>query len=251
MSDYIKNQFISIIQENKEVKKNNFLWEYRPYTTNNGKMVSINEVNAKTLLNRHSENGFIAISPCRGFADFNINPNEPNAQQKLAEINNKRIKECISLIKKSGFSYTPVYGGFIENQGTENEQNVYERSFIIYNNKKGGETPDFKELYNFGIDLARRYNQDSVLVKAPGEPPRYITQNGDIDMEFSGKTSFNDLSQEYFTDLHKNTDKFDDMSNRKPTRFSYVESYINPAPQCYSESHTRSLNGEIFIPYKN
>ena len=32
--------------------------------------------------------------------------------------------------------------------------------------------------------MARKYNQDSVLVKAPGEPPRYITQNGDVDMEF-------------------------------------------------------------------
>ena len=251
MNNYIKNQFISIIQENKSVKENNFLWEFRPHTTNNGKLVSINEVNVKSMLDRHSENGFIAISPCRGYADFDIDPSEPDAQQKLAEINNKRIKECISLIKASGFSYTPVYSGFIENQGTDDEQNVYERSFIVYNNKKDGEAPDFKELYDFGIELARKYNQDSVLVKAPGEPPRYITQNGDVDMEFSGKTSFNDLSQEYFTDMHKNTDKFGNISNRRPTRFSYVESYINPAPQCLNEAHVRALNGEIFIPYRH
>ena len=250
-NNYIKEQFLSIIQENKNVKENNFLWEFRPYTTNNGKLVSINEVNVKSMLDRHSENGFIAISPCRGYADFDIDPSEPDAQQKLAEINNKRIKECISLIKASGFSYTPVYGGFIENKGTDDEQNVYERSFIIYNNKKSGEVPDFKELYDFGIELARKYNQDSVLVKAPGEPPRYITQNGDVDMEFSGKTSFNDLSQEYFTDMHKNTDKFGNISNRRPTRFSYVESYINPAPQCLNEAHVRALNGEIFIPYRH
>lgn len=250
MKNYIKNQFISIIQENKGVKRNNFLWEFRPHTMNNGNLVSINEVNAKTLLDRHSENGFIVVSPCRGYADFDIDPNKPNASQKLAEINNQRIKECISLIKQSGFSYTPVYGGFIENQGTENEQSVYERSFIIYNNKKSETITDFKKLYDFGIELARKYNQDSILVKAPNEPPRYITQNGDIDMEFSGKTTFNDLSQEYFTDLHKNTDKFKNIDNRKPTRFSYVESYVNPGPQCYSEAHTRSLNGEIFIPYK-
>ena len=49
------------------------------------------------MLDRHSENGFIAISPCRGYADFDIDPSETGAQQKLAEINNKRIKECISL----------------------------------------------------------------------------------------------------------------------------------------------------------
>lgn len=249
--DYTKNQFISILQENKGVKKNNFLWEFRPHTTNNGKMISINEVNAKSMLDRHSENGFIAISPCRGYTDFDIDPSEPNASQKLSEINNQRIKECIRLIKESGFSYTPVYGGFIENKGTDDEQNVYERSFIVYNNKRGGEVPYFKELYDFGIELARRYNQDSVLVKATGESPRYITQNGDVDMEFTGKTTFNDLSQEYFTDMHKNTDKFKNIKDRKPTRFSYVECYINPSPQCLSEAHTRAINGEVFIPYRN
>lgn len=85
-NNYIKEQ------ENKNVKENNFLWEFRPHTTNNGKLVSINEVNVKSMLDRHSENGFIAISPCRGYADFGIDTSEPNAQQKLDEINNKRIK---------------------------------------------------------------------------------------------------------------------------------------------------------------
>lgn len=227
--------------------RNNFIYEYKPNTANNADMVSINEVNAKTMLQRHGENGFIVISPCRGYSDFNINPNEPNAQQKLAEFNNKRIKSIISQIKQSGYSYTPVYGGFIENIGTENEENVYERSFVIYNEKRGGESGNITKLIEFGKDLAKQYNQDSFLLKAPGEKPKYITKDGDVDMEFSGNTSFNDFSQEYFTDLHKNTHKYRNDVNRKPTRFSYVESYVNPAPQCYSERHVRGLNGEIFL----
>lgn len=251
MDNYSKMQFRSFLQESRNVKKNNFLWEYRPYTTNNGKLVPINEVNAKSLIGRHSENGFIAISPCRGYADFGLDPKDPSSKQKLAEINNERVKECIKAIKASGFSYTPAYGGFIENLGTEEEENVYERTFIIYNSKKGGGESDFNELYNLGIELAKRYNQDSFLAKAPGQPPRYITQDGDVDMEFSGKASFNDMSQEYFTDLHKNTDKFGNASNRKPTRFSYVESYINPAPQGLTEAHSRALSGEVFIPYRH
>lgn len=238
-------QEINMQVEGKQHK--NFLNEYRPGTNNNANLVSINEVNAKTLLQRHGESGFIVISPCRGFADFNLNPNDKQSVQKLAEINNKRVKQMIEQIKQSGYSYTPVYGGFIENIGTDNEQNVYERSFVIYNNKKGGENGDVRNLLEFGKQLAKEYNQDSFLFKAPNEKPKYITKDGDVDMEFSGNTSFNDFSQEYFTDLHKNTDKYSNEPNRKPTRFSYVESYINPAPQCYSERHVRSLNGEIFL----
>ena len=44
-----------------------------------------------------------------------------------------------------------------------------------------------------------------------------------------------------------NTDKFGNIENGKPTRFSFLESYINPAPQCYGERFKRDMNGEIFL----
>ena len=115
----------------------NFLKEYRKDTVNNAELVSINEINAKTLISRHSKDGYIVISPCRGADDFKgiINPNQSSNEQ-LAAINNKRINEMIAIIKNSGYSYTPVYGGFIENLGTDKETNVYERSFVIYNHDK-------------------------------------------------------------------------------------------------------------------
>lgn len=230
----------------------NFLKEYRKDTFNKANLVSINEINAKTLISRHSYSGYIVISPCRGGDDFkdNINPNQSSAEQ-IAAINNKRINEMINIIKKSGYSYTPVYGGFVENLGSYNEANVYERSFVIYNHDKNGKVGDFKNLYNLGISLAKKFNQDSFLCQAPNDNPKYITQNGNVDMEFdNNKLSFNDVSQEYFTDLHKNTDKYKDASNRTPTRFSYTECYINPSPQCLSESHVRHMNNEVTLPYK-
>lgn len=230
---------------------NNFLAEFRPHTTNNAKKISINELNAKSLLDKHGKYGFIVISPCRGYADFNINPEDKNAKEQLAAINNQRIKDIISIIKRSGYSYTPVYGGFIENKGTDNEQNVYERSFVIYNHDKQGNVLNMEDLYNFGIELSKKYNQDSFLIKSPDEKPKYITKDGTIDMEFDGKTSFNDLSQEYFTDLHKNTHKYGDITDKTPTRFSYVEAYINPAPMGLSEAHSRHSSGEVFLPYKS
>lgn len=144
----------------------------------------------------------------------------------------------IKNIKRLGFSYTPVYGGYIENKGLDNEKEVYERSFVIYNRNKEGQTLNINDLFNFGVELARKYNQESFLFKAPNETPKYITQGGEIDMEFTDPTSFNDVTKQYFTSLYKDPEKLD--------RFSFNECYINPKAVTYSEGHARFASGEIF-----
>lgn len=70
---------------------------------------------------------------------------------------------------------------------------------------------------------------------------------GFSDFEFNDGVGFNDIQQEYFTDLHKNTHKLKSFKDGKPSRFSFLESYINTAPQCYGEGFKRIRNGEIFI----
>mgnify|MGYP006872973930 CR=1 FL=1 len=236
----------NIIEEAVSTTIRNFLDDYRK-TNNNGNLVPISENNIKRIISTHSDNGYIVISPCRGGSDFGIDPTKSKGEyDKLAYINKTRVKSIIKDIKESGFSYTPTYGGFKENLGTEKETTVYERSFIIYNKDKKGNNLNFDDLYNFGLYLCKKYNQDSFLVQAPNGKPKYVTQDGSIDFEFDGGKVFNDVSQEYFTDLHKNTHKSGDISKRKPTRFSFTEAYVNPKPQCYSERHTRWLNGEVF-----
>lgn len=238
---------ISLMKRMGDYPKN-FLHETRD-TFNNAPMVSINEVNAKSMIDRHSKDGYIIISPCRGGADFGLNTNNPMEKQKLAQINKERILNLIKQIKESGYSYTPVYGGFIENKGTPDEENVYERSFIVYNHDRKGNVGDFEKLKTMALKWCKEFNQDSVLVKEPGQPPRYLTKTGDVDMEFTGDTAFNDYAQEYFTDLHKNTHKYKDEDGRTPTRFSFTEAYINPQPQCLSEAHSRFLSNEVFLEY--
>lgn len=234
--------------EKKNAKRGNFLAEcYSEKTSNKADLVSLNEVNAKSLIDRHTADGYVIISPCRGFEDFGLDETNPQDKQKLAEINNQRVKELVDILKKTDFSYTPTYGGFIENQGTPNEENVYERSFVVYNHHKDGSVGDFEELRQFALDMAKKYNQDSVLIQAPNDKPKYITKDGEVDWEFNGDVAFNDVQQKYFTDLHKNTHKGGDISGRKPTRFSFLESYINPKPQCYGERFRRDKNGEIFL----
>ena len=238
---------ISLMKRMGDYPKN-FLHETRD-TFNNAPMVSINEVNAKSMIDRHSKDGYIIISPCRGGADFGLNTNNPMEKQKLAQINKERILSLIKQIKESGYSYTPVYGGFIENKGTPDEENVYERSFIVYNHDRKGNVADFEKLKTLALKWCKEFNQDSVLVKEPGQPPRYLTKTGDVDMEFMGDTTFNDYAQEYFTDLHKNIHKYKDEDGRTPTRFSFTEAYINPQPQCLSEAHSRFLSNEVFLEY--
>ena len=228
-------------------KRGNFLNEcYSEKTSNKGDIVSLNEVNARSLIDRHTADGYVIISPCRGGADFGLDPNDPRQRERLADINHKRVKEFVDILKQTDFSYTPVYGGFIENKGKENEENVYKSSFVVYNHHKDGSVGDFGELRQFALDMVRKYNQDSVLIQEPNGKPQYVKQNGEVDFGFDGDIAFNDLSQEYFTDLHKNSHKTmgDDSS---PTRFSFLESYINPAPQCYGERVSRARNGEIFL----
>jgi hypothetical protein len=234
-----------MIRMGENVINENFLRDFSPHTKNKAKLVSINETNAKRMLDRHTAGGYVIISPCRGYAEFGLTPGVD--KEALAKINNERVKELYQEILNSGFSFTPCYGGFIENLGSEDEENVYEKSFIIYPQKRDGKDVDFEALRAFAIEMGRKFNQDSVLITEPGKNPKYITQSGDVDMEFENEPTFNDLTSEYFTDLHKNTHK--SGLNGKPTRFSFNEVYINPAPQGLSEANVRKSRGEVFIPY--
>lgn len=213
--------------------------------SNNTKPISINETNAKRLLDRHTRFGYAIISASRGGGDFGLDSSIPNEDRKLREINNKRTKELVDDVRKAGFSYTLTYGGFIENKGEEDEREVYERSVVVYANKTD-KTTDMDRLMDFAIEMCRKYNQDSVLIQEPNKPAVYLDKNGNVDFELGSNMSFNDASETYFTDLHKNTGGKMRKSS-KPTRFSFTESYIGARPQCYSESHIRYLKGEVFL----
>ena len=125
----------------KEIK--NYLGDLRDGSKNNQPLRPLTETSAMHLVNSHAKNGYIIISPCR----HDVTPQE----------NKRRIREIIKQIKDSNFSYTPVYGGFIENKGTPNEREVVERSFVIYNYDKEGNPQDIERLYKFGIDLTNEY----------------------------------------------------------------------------------------------
>lgn len=234
----------------------NFLEELSGKTSfNTCNLVNINEVNAKSMIERHSKDGYIVISPCRGYADFittgELRPEERYTQRgrdELNRLNGIRVRSMIQQIKKSGYSYTPVYGGFIEDVGSDHETMVFERSFVIYNRLKNREIGNFDELYNLCLGWCKEYNQNSMLVQFPedkGGKLQYIAKDGKIQMEFKGNPNFNDVSAEYFTELHKLHSE--DLTSSKPVRVTFESVYVNPEPISFSERVIRISENEIFL----
>ena len=159
---------------------------YTPYVFEGKYLKSLNESNIHKLLDKHTQNGYIIISPCRGGEDFDLNISNTNDLKELQTINNKRIKDFIQILKRSNWSYMPVYGGFIENKGEENETTVYEKSFMIFNYDKKGNIGSLNELFDFGVEMSKKFNQDSFLYHAPGETPKYFDKNGELSFEIGG-----------------------------------------------------------------
>lgn len=236
-----------VLINEEERQKEHIMSEHRVNVFNGNYLVPITEVNAKSMLDRHSEPGYIIVSPCRGYEDYDLNPNDPSSKSKLGKINNTNIKDMIGRIKQSGYSYTPVYGGYIENLGTDHPETVHERSFVIYNHGRKGNVGDMNKLYQFGLELAKLYNQNEILVKWPNKNPMYVDKDGNETFKLGRNASFNDLSQQYFTDLRKNTHKVKDPTKAKPTRFTFIETFVPGKPTSMASRIARDLDGEVFL----
>lgn len=117
--------------------------------------------------------------------------------------NGSRTNRLKTEIKKSGFSFKPVWGYF---------EGEAESSFMIFPYKKGeGEVP-FSELYKFGQSLVKEYTQWSVHVHRPGAGNDLSTNDngfGEVD--------------EYYHNINTNiTDKGYSTRTRHPKKPSSI-----------------------------
>lgn len=198
---------------------------YTPFVYEDCKLEQFND-SLYQLLDKHSENGYIIVSLCNDEDDC--------------------VRKLITIFKKSPWSYMPVYGGFIENKGEENETVVYEKNFMIFNYDKKGNPNKLDDLFNFGVELSKKFNQDSFLYHEPGKKPTYYDKYGKHISVFSDKMKFNDYAETYFTDLHKNTHEYFGIP-AKVTRFKFIGCYANPKPQVVCTRFMRDKAGEIFL----
>ena len=81
------------------------------------------------------------------------------------ERNEMKTKELISDLRKSGYSFLPIYR---KHPGSNSEEVEYEPSFIVFN-RRGNEPSYFEELKRLALYWCGKYEQPSVFIIAPDD----------------------------------------------------------------------------------
>lgn len=122
-----------------------------------------------SVYGKYEKNGMLILSASRG--------------ELSVEENKKRANELQKDIRSKNLGYVATLGGFIENEGSADEVKVTELSFIVPYNPSVISKEDF---FEFGIEMCKKYNQDSVLIQVPwynDGKPTYVDKNG-VDTDF-------------------------------------------------------------------
>lgn len=217
----VKNTIDEIVNERRNLKESfrllhedaktineDVMNRFYGISSNHHKPVRIDEITLDRVLKKHGDNGMINISA--------------NRSDKPQEENDKQTKELINDLKQSGYSYLPTYGGY---RGTDGIEDDYEPSFVVFNYDSKGNPKDFEELKKFALYLCGKYNQDSVLIKAPEEAPVYLNKDGKkVNSDETKQYWKNDPSKQFFTSFKSK----DDVDNEiKAKLLGKYKSYCN------------------------
>ena len=178
----------------------NFLQAMNLGCTSNGvRLENINNETNKKVIDKDSKNGYVIVSPCCGYEQSGIEPCGEDSKLALSDFNMKQIAEMMTTCRENKFRYMPIFGCF-----TQNNENWYEAAFVIYPYWTNDKPHTFDELQTFAIGLVKRFKQETMLVKKPGEKPIYVTKEGKTECEIGEeRDAISDLAEHYFTDLHK------------------------------------------------
>ena len=208
-------------------------------------MQPMNEVTLNRILHKKhfTGNGLCMVSASRG--------------ERTVEENNAKTEELKNDLSSLGYGYIPMYGGFKEKRDDGSVEQVFEKSFMVFPYNRKGEEIDFEQLKDDMLALGKKYEQESILVKAPDAAPVYLNcTTGDVDMEFSkddANIKVNDMAQDYFSSLKKlpkgATDEEGNLSKDfegKPQRFTFESCYLNEEPKTLMGAHARYMAGECY-----
>tara|TARA_B100000700_G_scaffold307170_1_gene383281 strand:- start:1979 stop:2659 length:681 start_codon:yes stop_codon:yes gene_type:complete len=180
--------------------------------------IPLTEAKLARVMTKYMENGFIIITSdrtCNAEMGRKCTQEEESEQ---ASINKQNYQDLVADARTSGFGYIPALGGYKEKitdpetgQETTVDTEKPENSIIIVS--RG----DIAALKDFGLKIAKKYNQDSFFFKPPNEEDEgayYLKQDGSVDMSFS---SFKpeDIEQEFYTQLKKDKRRFTALPERK------------------------------------
>tara|TARA_R100000805_G_C3615371_1_gene116791 strand:- start:650 stop:1393 length:744 start_codon:yes stop_codon:yes gene_type:complete len=208
----------------------------------------ITEATLNRVMTKYADLGFIVISADRSCSAEKGSPCSDEEEAEQDNINKQNEKNIKADIRAAGFGFIPSYGGFREKDATgEGSIEILgEKSFIIPVGGYGGEKVGIEGLKQLGIELSKKYNQDSFFFKPPDEEDKdayWINQSGGVDGKFTGVVT-NDPEQQFFTRLRKDKGK-----QTYGDTFTYTEGLervllIPPTPDGMSEARQRY--GEIF-----
>lgn len=197
--------------------------------SNKASFIELKEVSFSRVVDFHSKNGYAIISASRG--------ENTDAQNKKLD---KDLKKDIS---SAGWTFTPIYGGFVEtNKETGEKKNVVERSFLIYNHNRKNDKLSFEDLKNFAIEMCGKYQQEAIFVADPNEDSAaYFDADGDETFKLDKKITVRNALQEFFSTLNRSKKNVD----RNKFTFKQVECCVK-FPTTVSGKHAAKLLGETY-----
>jgi len=203
----------------------------------NLRRINLNEVNLNRMFDQHNKSGYIIITAYRGGI-------EDVANRKQNQLNNKRLKDNIV---SSGYSYFPVWGGYVEEDSiTGQKRETKEPGFVVTAFKRGGDYKGTDELFELGKKWCDEYQQEAFLFKPANDNTAYfIDQNGNNNFEFNSVTPTHD-SDVYFTSLHK-LEKYD----KSTKSFTYRENIVYLATYPPTINERRLRDKEIYFEFKS
>lgn len=168
--------------------------------------IPFTETTMNRLVHGHDERGYIVITA---------------APQNREDKNNRGRNSLISDLKRLGYSYVPVFCGYKE---VGQEKASLEESFVVFPYDIATEKyDDFDNFKKNLINLGKKYEQESILVKENGEDPICIQcdtgEPGEEDRDFN-------VSSQNFT----------------------FEAYIAEQPHQIMSAHARHCLNEFVIP---
>lgn len=204
-------------------------------------VVSIGDARTQRMLERHSTDGYIVFSPFVGTVSM---PNEASADEvnQISLCRREVAKSFCKDLYREGLTYSPVYGGFVENIGAANECHIYESAFIIYNRTRDRASYGIEHLCAYGRQMLQKHSQSSFLLKTPDRPPQYISLQGEGNLPFDSQAKFCDFAREYFIHLHQER-----HGSPLDTSVLFLDSYVNPPSGSISSRMPRAAKGEVFI----
>lgn len=221
----------------------------------------LSEISVNRIL-KHGENGLIIVSANRSSIDSDNNSNSLSqeyeqwcnrnnvdssdiSQQKfwLKERNKKTDIELKDDLRKSPFAYSAVYGGY---KGSDDVVDNFEPSYIVYSHGKNYsiDYEPFDKLYEFALELCRKYKQDAVYIQPPQESPYYVNGNGEKNSNTSSLNfKVNNDKQEFFTTINR--------KKNSPKTFTadiqFENVFRGSNPSTYFDRMKRRQCGEVFL----